>query len=146
MNDILREYRASYDLTTLLFLKKFSLDDYFLRPIWENPSLYYQREVNCVNNADRLEPKECPICKSTEITEHHIRKRSVFGPNNFVVYVCRKCHGRLEAIVARGEAWALTNRIDEFRTNIDQRVMALSGSKFPIIADKSKLVKIGGEI
>jgi transposase-like protein len=145
MNGILKNYRASYDLTSLLFLKGFYLDDDFLHEIWEEASPYYQKEIDCVVGVTAFEIRECPICKSTEITEHHIRKRSVFGPNNFVVYLCRKCHTRLETFVAKGEAWALTNRIDEYRLGIEQTINSLADRKLSIISVESTSLDVGGE-
>lgn len=43
----------------------------------------------------------CPKCKRENIplTEHHIWKRSVWGPNNHTVFLCRDCHDELESKV-----------------------------------------------
>lgn len=43
----------------------------------------------------------CPKCgrENVPLTEHHIWKRSVWGPNNHTVFLCRECHDELEAKV-----------------------------------------------
>lgn len=43
----------------------------------------------------------CPRCEKENIplTEHHIWKRSVWGPNDYTVFLCRDCHDELEAKV-----------------------------------------------
>lgn len=39
----------------------------------------------------------CSKCKKeTILTEHHIWKRSVWGPNDYTVFLCRDCHDDLE--------------------------------------------------
>lgn len=39
----------------------------------------------------------CSKCeKETILTEHHIWKRSVWGPNDYTVFLCRDCHDELE--------------------------------------------------
>ncbi|MFA5754999.1 MAG: hypothetical protein WC909_01375 [Candidatus Paceibacterota bacterium] len=40
----------------------------------------------------------CPKCgkELVPLTEHHIWKRSVWGPNNRTVFLCRDCHNELE--------------------------------------------------
>jgi len=39
----------------------------------------------------------CSKCeKETILTEHHIWKRSVWGPNDCTVFLCRDCHDELE--------------------------------------------------
>jgi hypothetical protein len=39
----------------------------------------------------------CSKCKKeTILTEHHIWKRSVWGPNDYTVFLCRDCHDELE--------------------------------------------------
>ena len=43
----------------------------------------------------------CPRCgkENIPLTEHHIWKRSVWGPNNHTVFLCRDCHNELEVKV-----------------------------------------------
>ncbi len=42
----------------------------------------------------------CPKCKKEGLlTEHHIWKRSVWGPNGHTVFLCRECHDKLETKV-----------------------------------------------
>lgn len=42
----------------------------------------------------------CPKCeKEGLLTEHHVWKRSVWGPNDRTVFICRDCHNELESKV-----------------------------------------------
>ena len=43
----------------------------------------------------------CPKCgrENVLLTDHHVWKRSVWGPNKYTVHLCYRCHKRLEAKV-----------------------------------------------
>lgn len=51
---------------------------------------------------------KCLICGSyTDLTMHHIRKRAVFGNNDYVGFPCRNCHDAIEKSVSFMEAEVL---------------------------------------
>lgn len=51
----------------------------------------------------------CPVCKREDIlTTHHIKKRAVFGENEYVGIICRKCHDDIDRLVKVFENQILT--------------------------------------
>jgi transcription elongation factor Elf1 len=137
MNNILKNYRTSYDLTSEAFLRGMEIDDVFLELIWAKSILGHQREIDHI--IDFSEPESCPICGHKKLTCHHIRKRAVFGENNFIVYFCRKCHDRLEVLVTTGEVFALRDNYLEFRMEIDSMINNLRGVNAPNILKQNAL-------
>ncbi|MFA5009109.1 MAG: hypothetical protein WC534_00825 [Candidatus Paceibacterota bacterium] len=143
MNDILRNYKASYELTTLLFMKNIRLEDWFLKEIWSDPGPNY-RYRGCIHEIiDAEEPRSCPLCFNENLTAHHPWKRSVFNENNYIVYLCRNCHDRIELYVNQGEAWALQDNIIGYKMGIDDVIMKLNGINISFNST-DKLADTGG--
>lgn len=59
----------------------------------------------------------CPICKDyyPALTEHHIKKRSVWGhqKNNYTIYICEYCHMEVEREVTRRENTVLREHLKD---------------------------------
>ncbi|HQB84893.1 MAG TPA: hypothetical protein PLZ69_00445 [Candidatus Pacearchaeota archaeon] len=57
------------------------------------------------NNGNGFPIGTCPICgqENVRLTAHHLKKRSVFGENQCLYYLCRDCHDLLEAYICTME-------------------------------------------
>ena len=58
----------------------------------------------------------CPICKKFfhNLTEHHKRRKSVWGTinNNDTIFICRHCHDLLEKEITRKENEILRQHLE----------------------------------
>lgn len=60
----------------------------------------------------------CPICKEyfRKLTEHHIRKKMLWGCGNnnqyYTIYICEYCHPEVEREITRREGIVLRERLE----------------------------------